>query len=889
MEGEGGVLFISGEAGIGKTRLVRELITHARLAGANTLLGECYTEGGAPFSPISQILLSAVTDFSAPASFYGTSVALPNFPSLVLADLITLAPHLRAQYPDVPPNPQLDPQSERQRIFESFVQFCAALSAQTPLLVAIEDAHWADEDTLALLHYLARRVGHLTLKLLLVLTCREVELAEARVLNDLLADLNRERLATRLKLARLDHEQTSDLLAALFAEAMTSEFRDGIYLKTEGNPFFIEEVCKTLIEEGKMYRQGGRWQQPSMNDIQVPESIRMAVERRLSNLPAPTQKALLMSAIFGREFDFNTLKQASEQSEEALMDALEPAERAQMIGPVKHGGQMRFAFSHTLIPAALRESMGSLRRQRLHRRALAAIESLRPDDYEALAYHAAQGGDEGRARGYYTNAGDRALGSYAYHEAVNHYRAALALGGTEGERTQLSTVLGDDFYNCGRYGEAEQAYREAIRLAQVIGDDDALWELYARASDALYRAGDIRTGLDLGLEGLAILNGTNRPEKRGLPELLHIVGRHYNLLGQPEQARPLCDQALQIAERMGLVDLQVDVLATSGCLDDLSLEAQIQILSKAVELAKAAGVRGLPAWRARNNLAVILAEAGNYQAAVGLLRQTLEEAQLAGSVGVEAFSLGLMADGLLSLGELDAADELRSVVHRQLGQAGQTSTDSYFRSSEAVLAYYRGDVHEAIGALRFAREELQRLGDYWVFSCYGNFLADATLEVGNVEAAISLLQENHSLQERFNYGIFNVWTYCLLCAARLRQGDVLDAQNLLEKARHEAGPQPTLLSQSRIALAEARLASAKGRWTEALSAYEHTTQLEEQMGRRWYRAQTLREWAGTLLTRDCPGDRERANALLLESLSEFEAMHAPGYEEVVRKSLEALN
>jgi ATP/maltotriose-dependent transcriptional regulator MalT len=248
-----------------------------------------------------------------------------------------------------------------------------------------------------------------------------------------------------------------------------------------------------------------------------------------------------------------------------------------------------------------------------------------------------------------------------------------------------------------------------------------------------------------------------------------------------------------------------------------------------------------------------------------------------------------MVDGLLSLGELDAADELRSVVHRQLGQAGQTSTDSYFRSSEAVLAYYRGDVHEAIDALRFAREELQRLGDYWVFSCYGNFLADATLEVGNVEAAISLLQENHSLQERFNFGIFNVWTYCLLCAARLRQGDVLDAQNLLEKARHEAGPQPTLLSQSRIALAEARLASAKGRWTEALSAYEHTTQLEEQMGRRWYRAQTLREWARTLLTRDCPGDRERANALLLEALSEFEAMHAPGYEEVVRKSLEALN
>ncbi|MBF8286007.1 MAG: serine/threonine protein kinase, partial [Anaerolineales bacterium] len=470
--GESGVLLISGEPGIGKTRLVRELVTHAELARATALLGECYAEGGAPYAPIAQIIQSV------------DPRGLRDLAGLVMADLLTLAPSLRAQCPDVPPNPPLDPQAEQQRLFESMVSFCAASCERAPALWVIDDAHWADGGTLFLVRHLARRARLSKLPLLLVLTYREVELDEARALNDVLADLNRERLATRIKLSRLNHDQTRDLLAAMFAEDITPDFLDGIYRETEGNPFFVEEVCKSLIEEGKLYRENGRWRRPGMDEIQVPQSVRVAIQGRIGKLPAPAQDALRVAAILGREFDFETLHKASEQDEDTLIDALEMAERAQLIGEVKGKGRETFSFAHALIPATLRESVSGVRRHRFHRRVAAAIESLRPGDFEALAYHYGEAGDEERARTYYTRAADRARRLYANEDAIRLYTEALALTPEDhpGRFDLLAARV--KVYNIVARREEQRADAEAmVALAEKQNDD-------ARRCEALIALAD---------------------------------------------------------------------------------------------------------------------------------------------------------------------------------------------------------------------------------------------------------------------------------------------------------------------------------------------------------------------------------------------------------------
>ncbi|RPI48686.1 MAG: hypothetical protein EHM56_13390, partial [Chloroflexi bacterium] len=327
--GEGHVLLISGEPGIGKSRLVRELLTQVQVVGDGALLGECYAEEGAPYAPFGQILRRAFQNG------VGAGLELPDF---VLADLLVLAPTLRLRFPGIPPNPALNPQAEQQRLFENVAAFCSAVTARGPLLLVLEDAHWADSGSLALLRHLVRRMRRQPV--LIAVTYREVELDERRPFGDVLVDLNRERLATRLKLSRLDRRGTHDLLAALFAEDITPDFLEGIYRETEGNPFFVEEVCKALVESGALTFAGGQWHRPSMDRLDVPQSVRMAIQSRIRRLPEQVQEVLQMAAVLGREFSFDVLAAAMGETgadEDALIGVLEAAERAQLIEEMGRG------------------------------------------------------------------------------------------------------------------------------------------------------------------------------------------------------------------------------------------------------------------------------------------------------------------------------------------------------------------------------------------------------------------------------------------------------------------------------------------------------------------------------------------------------------------------
>jgi ABC-type oligopeptide transport system substrate-binding subunit/type II secretory pathway predicted ATPase ExeA len=471
IRGEGGVLLISGEPGIGKTRLARELMAQARFRGAQVLLGECYAEGGAPYAPLTQVVQAAL-EFNKPAG----SAEQPRFlTTTVTADLLTIAPSLRDAYPDVPLNPPLEPQAEQQRIFDSVVSFFTAMSARSAVLLVIDDAHWADSATLALLRQVARRSRQL--RLLMVLTYREIELDEARPFNTMLFDLNRERLTTRLKLTRLDRAQTGELLTTMFQSETSASFLDSIYRETEGNPFFVEEVCKALIEDGQLSRVDGHWQQPDPNTIEIPQNVKLAIQSRVSNLPEATQETLRRAAVLGREFDFDTLQAMSDLDEDTLIEALEKAQRAQLIDEVPHAkatSRLQFAFAHALIPASLHDGLSGMRRQRLHLRAAQAIERIRADRLEEwaaqLGWHYAQAGEREKAIEYLLQAGDRARRAYAYQDAIEHYRQALAFlkdrSGHLERAADTAMNLGWLYHSVMDFERARQAYDDAFDLWQ---------------------------------------------------------------------------------------------------------------------------------------------------------------------------------------------------------------------------------------------------------------------------------------------------------------------------------------------------------------------------------------------------------------------------------------
>ncbi|HUE98390.1 MAG TPA: AAA family ATPase [Anaerolineales bacterium] len=466
--GEGQALLISGEPGIGKTRFTRELMGQVKTSGATVLIGECYAEGGAPYAPIAQIIQDAFTQ---------NPVLLNLLPEYVLADILTLAPTVRARYADAPINQPLDTESEQERIYDSMLELCAHLSLRTPLMLFLDDAHWADPGTLSLLRHLARRSRSTLQKtrprMMTVLTYREMELDEARALNEVLLDLNRERIATRIKLTRLNKERTRDMLTTMFAEVTTPDFLDGIYRETEGNPFFIEEVCKALVESGKLTYTDGRWHRPSMDELEIPQSLRLAIQTRVGRLPPQAQEALTLASVIGREFDFDTLLHSNEHhDEDLLIESLEAATRAQLIEEVKGKDGERYSFVHALIPTTLYEGISSRRRKRAHERVARAIEKLSPNDYESLTYHFSAADDSMKAVEYARKAAERAESLYAYDAAIQHLRAALDF--VESDRLELRRELLEhlaDILSLIHEGvEAVPLYQEFISLLGAKDD-----------------------------------------------------------------------------------------------------------------------------------------------------------------------------------------------------------------------------------------------------------------------------------------------------------------------------------------------------------------------------------------------------------------------------------
>jgi len=789
----------------------------------------------------------------------------------------------------VPANPALDPQAEQQRLFENVAAFCAALSARAPLLLVVEDAHWADSGSLALLRHLARRSRRQPI--LIVATYREVELDETRPFHELLVDLNRERLATRLKLARLSPEGTRDLLASLFAEEITPDFLQGIYRETEGNPFFVEEVCKALVESGELAFAGGSWQRPSVEQLGIPQSVRMAIQSRVGRLPPAVQETLQLAAILGREFEFEVLAGASELDEEDLIKALEVAEHAQLIQEIAGRKQVTFAFAHALIPTTLVEEVHTLRRRRLHRRAAAAVERLCPDDYEALAHHWAAAGDEERALTYCTRAGERASAAYANVEAERYFRAALELAeGAPAGRAYLLSELGQALARQSRYLEAIEVWKDAIGLFRSLGDQDATSRLYARSARAAWYAGDTPRGLAICREGMALAGGppdtcgTGAPDSPGLADLIHETARACYFNGLSGEVEPLCRQALEMAERLGSVQVQAEALTTLGLLASQSTDEALAAFSRAIELAEPAGLLA-QASRAHHNMGNALGEKqGQFAAARYHLGRAAELSRQTGAVAEEMFSRNQALTIGLAQGDLQFAEQEIAALQRLLEMAPDPGPGTLsLHEAEALLQRYRGELEPAVEHLTSLCDQARAAGDLQFLLAFLSDLSEPLLELGREAEGVAVLEEATSLEDRLKQGASSLLG---MVTHRAKQGQIEAARQLLARVRARAADRPlNLVGSIQMGWAEANLQAAEKRWPEAWASFDYVLDQLTRAGVRWYRAQVLRDWAEAHLARGEAGDAERARELLRQAMVEFEAMGAPIYAGRVQQQL----
>jgi tetratricopeptide (TPR) repeat protein len=621
-----------------------------------------------------------------------------------------------------------------------------------------------------------------------------------------------------------------------------------------------------------------------MDELEIPQSVRVAIQSRITTMPEQFQETLRLAAILGREFDYDTLAKASEVSEDALIEALEAAEHAQLIEEVSGKGGVTFSFLHALIPATLEESVHTLRRRKLHRQAAAAIESLRPEDHEVLAYHYGEAGDEAKALNYYTQAGEAAARAYANREAESHFRAALNLVKTDAQRAPLLAQLGLAQSHQARFEEAIETWKSAIGKFEVLGQKERVAWCYARAARAAWEAGDFPRGLELSKEGMRAVMGA--AESAEMSDLLHEAARAYYFNGIEAEGMPLSRRALEMAERQGATKIQAESLITWALFDSLPSDDAIAALERAVELAKANQLPEQEA-RAHNNLALWV---GVYRGQIGSARQHLRRAQelahKTGQVASELFYTSNEASWAISQGELAYAEAEIGRLASLSEQASQSGTAGLvFRRLEADLWDARGQLEVAVDRYREILAEARAGGllqDIWATS---TSLGEVLTEIGELEEAEAALLEALTIGDKI--GIPG-WARLLMSRLHSKGGDRDQSLHFLQEAEQKMAQRPAVLETAQTALARAELARLEGRWEEAWGHYESHIEQLDKMGLRLGRALALREQAEAHLTRGEPEDGARARELLGEARAEFQAMGAPGYVEKIDAQLKEL-
>ena len=492
---------LAGEPGIGKTRLSLEFARQCADENAIVLVGRCDEEALVPYQPF----VEALGWYARTAPELALRTAIPANTG---GDLAAFVPEFLARLPNLPEPTPMNAAGQRYRLFESVNGLLSTISAAVPVLVFIDDLHWADKPTLSMLRHVIR--GSEPAALLLIGTYRESEVGAGHPLGELLADLRREPAVTRVAVAGLEAGEVGTLISALSAASVPSSLASQVVESTGGNPFFVSEMARHLNETGLA---GG-----------LPEGIREVILRRVSRLSEPCVRALTLAAVVGREFDLDVLEALADLSEDDLLDAIDEARQAQLIDEAA-GKPGRYSFHHALIRNALYDGMASTRRVRMHRRVAEALEKVSAHLAEPpladLAYHFTQAASAAvaeRAADYAIRAADRMAAALAHEEAARFYDYALqaldsmpAGPDIERQRVVIHRRRGRAFGNLAQWGSQRAALDQALNHLQPDQQEERC-EILTDIGQALFWLFDIPSLERAAGEALTLADGLGRTD-----------------------------------------------------------------------------------------------------------------------------------------------------------------------------------------------------------------------------------------------------------------------------------------------------------------------------------------------------------------------------------------
>ncbi len=868
-EGLGRLVLLTGEPGIGKTRLAQEAGVRAWEGGFMVASGRCYeAQSGVPFYPFLEALGTLYEDA----------------PQRVRGHVPERWPYLARLLPDHFPLAASGSSEEAQRLLRSVTGFVRELSAERPVVLFLDDLHHADGASVDLLAHLARYTR--TDRVLLVGTYREAEAGPD--LRRAARELDREQLVEKVRVRRLGREETAELMSdRLDGAEVPEQFSGRVFDRTGGNPFFTVEILKSLIERGDLFLREGRWFRKDMQDLAAPESVSEAILERVSRLNPRTRQTLEEASVLGQEFRFEDLMTVVDLGEHDAEEALEEAEASGLIWAAK----VRYAFDHALTQQTLYPGLSPVRRRRLHMAAGEGMERLgekvRQKRAAEISRHFAQGSSPERALPYALLAGEEAEAAFAPAEAEQQYRTALNLAeevGDDPSSAEALERLGGLLVTTVRYDEALVALERASDIHRTRKNPEDMSRVEARIAHAHFRQGT----KDEGAARLsAYLTSLDKPDasegvRRAMAALYCALARVYFTRHRYSESLEAARRAAILAREVGAVGLLADAEMARGTalLFDDAPDEGVEALEKAVLLAEDSNA--LDALdTALLCLHMVYMMRGDFDRSHEHAERGAAIAKKTGDTDLLAFHTANLGLQLFCLGDWRKAQGyLKHAV--ELGRSTQPS----FLSSQQHT--YLGVLYKAQGAWENAyhcfseavalARETDAIGQLGYAECR---LAEMDVLQGRPTEAIARLQPRASEL----LWLYDVLLLSILAEAYADTGDAARAEEVMERAQARAQLIHNRLDGLEASRVRAKILTLRGNCEEACAVLEEALSWARSMPYPYEEAKLSQEY-GMLHLRE--GEPERARERLSVALEIFRRLGANKDAEQAARALQEL-
>ena len=803
--GRGSVVFVGGEAGIGKSRLAAELALIAEAEGGRVLFGSTGAPEGAPYQAFAQAFRQAIALLSA-----------ARLDPIWLAVVSAIVPELRSLHVDLPALPAADPARERQRLFEGLAACALALAAVRPVLIELEDLHWAGEATIAALEALARRVG--SAAILIVVTHRDDDLDRTHPLRRLRRQLVLDKRATVVAPRRLGQDAVAQLLDALPELAPRSrELATAVTRSTDGVPLFVAHVVRQALDAA---RAGTPLEAASLS-VLAQQGLQLAVRSSINAL-SPTARTLAeIAAVAGNGFDVDVVRDVGGWNEAELFETLEELLGRGLVRDVAGRGRFSYAFTHDLVREAIYAEMSAASRAMRHRRMGDALEALYGDAIGErsvdLARHFDIGGEPARAAPHYFAAAGHAFAVHAHDETLAlsfrglelatdpRLRASLWLlreqaHGRRGEWAAQQTDL-DELERAAEVLDDEELRREVlarrIALARTLGDRDRearlIDRLEAQATRGAGPAWQARATLARALHAAAVGQAdarqhtvaalalaVQREDPQAQVECLCLLATIETHAGALDEAQDHLERARGVAEASADPALVAKALwaAAGTAMMRQQFDRCAQLCATCVEVSRSMGdLEGEADALARAGSA--LARLNSYEAAQ---RSTADAARLFAAIGkrqglaTASVNMGVVATRLGALDEAEAAYLRAQTIFEELHDVRGEIVAALNLS---FLRLWKGDTREA-RTLAARALDLARTAKHAAFEAQALAnLGAAERDSGELDAAVQHMEAGLAIARTLQRPSDLLSDLADLALGYARKGDLPAAQRVV--------------------------------------------------------------------------------------------------------------